>query len=298
MQAKQTILERFSGLSPTLQAAARYVVDHPNEVVIASMRSLADKAGIQPATLVRLAQQLGYSGWPELKLAFAEDLGLRAPGAGAASAASEPRDASAGAPAHDLLDAVFAAQRRNLEQTAARSSQALRAAAQVLQQAKTVHVAGFRGSFPIAYSLVYGYRLFRNSVHLIDGQSGGLTMQLRPIEAGDAVVSISFAPYSRESAQVAEAARVAGAKIVALTDSSTSPLALVADVPVLFSTQSPASFASACAAVALTEALLALLLDAAGEGGRRQLDRAARDLFDRGADLEPPAARRVGNGAD
>ena len=38
MSAKEQILERFDSLSPTLQRAARFVVDNPNEVVIGSMR--------------------------------------------------------------------------------------------------------------------------------------------------------------------------------------------------------------------------------------------------------------------
>ena len=74
MGAREQILDQFSALTPRMQAAARFIVDHPNEVVIASMRTLAEKAKAQPATLVRLAQQLGYAGWPELKSAFARDL--------------------------------------------------------------------------------------------------------------------------------------------------------------------------------------------------------------------------------
>ena len=59
MKATDLILDRFPSLSPQLQVAARFVVDHPNEVVIGSMRTLAERAQAQPATFVRLAQQLG-----------------------------------------------------------------------------------------------------------------------------------------------------------------------------------------------------------------------------------------------
>ncbi|MGH8788490.1 MAG: MurR/RpiR family transcriptional regulator [Cupriavidus necator] len=286
MQAKDLIVQHFPSLSPKLQAAARFVVDHPNEVVIASMRTLAERAQVQPSTLVRLAQQLGYGGWPELKSAFAEDLGLHAEryGQRAKSLAARGSDA-------DLLGEMFVAQRQNLDATEAQCATALREATKLLKRAKTVHVAGFRASFPIAYSLVYGYRLFRNSVHLIDGQSGGLEMQLRPIERQDAVVAISFAPYSRESVLVVEAAKAAGARVIALTDSSTSPLALAADVSVLFSAASPSFFPSVAAAVAVTEALLELLVADAGEPVAQQIDRAEQHLFDSGAYLEPPAKR-------
>jgi DNA-binding MurR/RpiR family transcriptional regulator len=46
--ARDLILERFPSLSPRLQAAARFIVDHPNEVVIGSMRALAERSGAPP----------------------------------------------------------------------------------------------------------------------------------------------------------------------------------------------------------------------------------------------------------
>ncbi|MBI3523564.1 MAG: MurR/RpiR family transcriptional regulator [Betaproteobacteria bacterium] len=288
MNAKELILERFDTLSRTLQAAARFVVDHPNEVVITSMRTLAERALVQPATLVRLAQRLGYAGWPELKDAFAADLGLHARGYGqrAKTLVGRAQDTA-------LIGEMFDALRRNLDVTEAESATTLRGAARLLRRARTVYVAGFRASLPVAYSLVYGYRLFRNEVRLIDSQCGGLEMQLRAIGSQDAVVVISFAPYSQESLVVINAAKAAGARIVALTDSSASPLALATDNPVLFAVDSPSFFPSVAAAVAATEALLELLVADAGEEAVRRIDDAEKYLFDSGAYLLPPRKRRT-----
>jgi DNA-binding MurR/RpiR family transcriptional regulator len=283
------ILDRFPSLSPTLQIAARFVVDHPNEVVTMSMRALAEHAPTQPATLVRLAQRLGFAGWPELKAGFVTDLGLQSDryGARAQSLAGRAHDAG-------LVGEMFKAQQANLNATGAASAKPLRAAARLLKQARAVHVAGFRASYPIAWSLAYGYRLFRPGVALIDGHAGGLEMQLRAIERGDAVVAASFAPYSREAMQVVDAARAAGARVVALTDSSASPLALAADVAVLFACASPSFFPSITAGVAATEALLELLVAQAGPTTAKRIDAAEQHLFDSGAYLQrPPRRRRV-----
>ncbi|HJV60426.1 MAG TPA: MurR/RpiR family transcriptional regulator [Albitalea sp.] len=288
MGAKQQILERFSTLSPKLQAAARFVVDHPNEVVIGSMRSLAERAGAQPATLVRLAQQLGYDGWPQLKAAFAAEMGLHREGYGERAKSLAARSGSA-----DLLGELLATQQRNLAASEAQNARSLPEAARLLRRARAVHVAGFRASFPMAYALVYGQRLFRHSVHLVDGQGGGLEMQLRAIERGDALVVISFAPYSREALVAIEAAKAAGARIVALTDSSASPLALAADVAVLFAAESPSFFPSVAAAMAMAEALLELLVADAGKEVARRIDRAEQQLFESGAYLQAPARRHA-----
>ena len=291
MGARELIIERFPSLSPTLQQAARFAVDHPNDVVIASMRTLAERAGVQPATLVRLAQQLGYAGWPELKDAFVADLGLHTERYGERAKSLSGRGPDAG-----LVDEMFTALHGNLEATKAQIRSTLRDAAKLLKRSRMVHVAGFRASYPVAYSLAYGYRLFRNSVALIDGLAAGLEMQARSIERQDAVVAISFAPYSRESMQVVDAARSAGARVIALTDSRASPLALAADVSILFTVDSPSFFPSVTSAVAAVETLLEVLVADAGEEIASKIDRAEQYLFDSGAYLQQPTKRSTSAG--
>jgi DNA-binding MurR/RpiR family transcriptional regulator len=76
--------------------------------------------------------------------------------------------------------------------------------------------------------------------------------------------------------QVAEAAKAAGCRIVALTDSAASPLALLADVTLLFTINSPSFFPSITAGMALTESLLELLASRAGKPGIKRIDQAER----------------------
>ena len=286
MNTRELIRSRFADLSPALQKGARFLVDHPNEVVVASMRSVAERAGVPPATLVRLAQQLGFDGWPGLKAGFVAELGLATDPYGSRAKSLVARRAD-----KTLVGEMFEAQRRNLDATQANSSGTLKQAAKILEQAHQVHIAGFRASFPIAHSLAYVYRLFRPTVQLIDAPAGGLEMQLRALAKGDAVIAISFAPYSREAMRVIDAARAAGCRVVAFTDSQASPLALAADTSVLFSVDSPSFFPSIAAGLAAAEALLEVLVAQAGAAGVRRIERAERDLFDSGAYLQPPRAR-------
>ncbi len=287
MQTKELILEQFPSLSPKMQEAARFIVDHPNEVVIASMRAVAERAGVQPATFVRLAQQLGYSGWPDLKAAFTEDLGLQSENYG-----SRAKNLATRSKKTQLLDELFFAQQDNLNTTRERCADALRSAVTALKNAQNVHIAGFRASFPIAYTLFYGYRLFRNSVQLVDGNSGGLEMQLRSVGKKDAIVVTSFAPYSREAMLVINAVKDTGARIIAITDSEASPLALVADVVLLFSIASPSFFPSIISGVALAEGILELLAVEAGQGGVKKLEQAERQLYESGVYLHARPHRK------
>lgn len=289
MSLRDTIRQRHAGLSPSLQQAAKFVIDRPNEVVTASMRTVAARSGVPPATLVRFAQQLGFEGWPALKEALAQDMGL-----GSEQYAPRARQLAGRARDQSLVGEMFDVHRHNLEQTERQSAVSLPRAARLLEQARHVHVAGFRACFPVAFSFVYVYRLFRPSVHLVDGQGGSLEMQLRAIAKGDALVVASFAPYSREALQAAEAARAAGAKVVALTDSEASPLSLLAHETVLFATQSPSFFPSIAAATAVAESLLELLASRAGAPGIERIEAAEQHLVRSGAYLQPVTPRKPG----
>jgi DNA-binding MurR/RpiR family transcriptional regulator len=178
---------------------------------------------------------------------------------------------------------MFEAHRRNLDATERHNAGSLHKAAAVIEKAGSVHAAGFRACFPVAFSFVYVYRLFRDDVHLVDGQGGSLEMQQRALKKGDALVVISFAPYSREALEVAEAARAAGCRIVAITDSAASPLSLLADETILFAIHSPSFFPSVTSGFAVTEALVKLLASRAGRTVVKRIERAEAQLCQTGA---------------
>jgi len=286
MSVSEDLRQRFTELSPAMQQVARYVLDHPNDVVTSSMRTVATRADSTPATLVRFAQHIGYAGWPQLKAVLTSEMGLgpEAYGVRARQLVGRVKDRT-------LTGEMFEVQRRNLETTQRQIDATLTSACALLEKAGAVHAAGFRACFPIAFSFVYVYRIFRDSVHLIDGQGGSLEMQHRALAKGDALVVISFAPYSREALQVAHAAKAAGCKILAVTDSVASPLSLLADETLLFAIRSPSFFPSIAAGVAVTEALLELLASRAGKSVVKRIDQAEAQLFESGAYLRTVGRR-------
>ena len=287
MGVQDDIRQRFNSLSPALQQVARHVLDHPNDVVTSSMRTVGTRAGSTPATLVRFAQHLGFAGWPQLKEAFAAEMGLGSDAYGerAKPLVGRARD-------HTLIGELFDVQRANLEATQRQNQSSLHRACALLEKAPAVHAAGFRACFPVAFSFVYVYRLFRPSVHLVDGQGGSLEMQQRAFAKGDALLVASFVPYSREA--LAGGRRRPGRPAAASSPSPTasaSPLSLLADETLLFAIRSPSFFPSVAAGLAVTEALLELLASRAGKPVVGRIDQAETQLFESGAYLMAPRLR-------
>lgn len=277
-QLAASIRARFAELSPQFQAGAAFLLDRPDEVAVLSMRKVAERAQIQPASLVRLSQVLGFPGWNELRDLCVARVRMRPE-----PLTARARSLVAGGKKDTLTHDLLIAQQQNLEATATHNERGVLQAARVLRKARHVHVAGFRSCYAVAFGLVYGYGLFRPSVSLLTGEAGTLEMQLRAITRDSATVVISFAPYSVEAARVAEAALEKGSRLIAITDSAVSPIALNADSALIFSHESPSFFPSLVAATALAESLVAQLLALEGGEAVEQLEMAERSLHAKGA---------------
>lgn len=272
--------QRFPDMSPQFQIGARRLIDFPADVPIQSMRRIAVSAGVQPATLVRLAQSLGYDGWAAMRQVFVHGL-HQAPRRYAAQAKEliERRHT------RSMLGRHIAAQAGNMNLLEDLNAQALPEAARLLARARHVHIAGFRASHAAAHTLHYLYRLFRNQVSLIRGDAGLLEMELRALAPADAVAIISFAPYSREALRVADAAHARGCGIVAICDSKVAPVAHHAAVTLRFPTHTPNFFPSSAAALVLVEALAGQLLGRSGRQAIEALGQAEEQLRSTGAYL-------------
>ncbi|MGE5615446.1 MAG: MurR/RpiR family transcriptional regulator [Bacillota bacterium] len=273
----ETVRSRFPVLSPEFRRAARFLTDHPDEVAVSSMREVARRAGVKPPTLVRFAQSLEFPGWPGLREVVVER--FRADSAYATRARAIVKRGAASQLASD----VFGAQRRDIEATESQSAALLPRVAKLLRDARTVHVAGFRASHAIAFGFAYLYRLFRPSVSLVVAEGGTLEMELRAIQPKDAVVVVSFAPYSREARLVAEAAKRVKCKLVAITDSLLAPIALAADETLLFTATSPSFFPSIVGGVSVAESLLGVIVAREGKRIVERIESAERQLFDLGS---------------
>lgn len=278
MNLRDNIVSYFNELSPELQRAAEFSLQNTNQLVVQSMRTFAMQAGVKPATLLRLSKRLGYNGWGELKDAFIDDIGLRND-----TYVSKAEKLVAAGIQPQLYDEMFQAHQTNLDFTHRENRQAMEQAVTLLDAADHVYICGFRASFPIAWSLFYVYRLFNRQVSLIDGLASNIEVFTRELTPQNCILITSFAPYSRESIDVLRAAQQSGSKIIAITDSPVSPLALAADCTLLFLIDSPSFFPSVVSGMGLAECLLAMLVSRHGRDAVSKIENAERYLIDSGA---------------
>lgn len=286
----QLLQSNYDALSPQLRQAARYILAHPEEVALTSMRRMASHAAVKPSTMVRLARAVGFEGFEEMREPYRR--WLRG-GEGAFEARARTLRARGADGAEGLLREIGEADAANLAATdAAGVHMAVLDAAEALVSAKRVFVLGLRSCFSLAHYFHYTCSMVGVETRLIDGHGGGFLDTLRGIGAGDVLLAFSFRPYSRETVKAVETAAEDGAQVIAVTDAAVSPLARPARHVMVVETASPNFFQSLVAPLAVTQQLLGAVVCRIGEDGLAALKDHERHLKQFDAYWQEPKRRR------
>ncbi|GGH32857.1 sugar isomerase (SIS) [Alsobacter metallidurans] len=227
---KLLLVSRRADLPRRLQQVAEFAVAHPDELAFGTAASIAELASVQPSTLVRFAKAVGYSGFSDLQSVFRHRLRDRWPDYGERLRTLHDAQPAAEDPARLMFGFAEAASAslQRMRQTVA--SEDLDAAVAILAGAETIYLVGMRRAFPVAAYLAYALPKLGIRSLLIDNVAHLGADQLAHVGPRDALVAISFSPYTPTTVELAAAAVARHAPVVALTDSPFSPLAELATV--------------------------------------------------------------------
>ena len=224
----QLIQQDYAGLSRQLKVIARYIERHRNQIGLVSIRDLANNCSVQPSAIIRFAKLFGFSGYSEMQRLFLQGLFERI----ALEDDYQNRIQRLIAKDHEnrstysimqeyIREAHVGLERLYHELDESVFNEAL----QALLNARSIWVVGFRRSFPVAAYLNYALQHTEKHIHWLDGAGAMQLRQINTIGPDDALIAISFEPYAQETVHVVQKAVIAGANVVALTDSRLSPIA-------------------------------------------------------------------------
>ena len=287
---RERLESRFPKFSPQLQRAARYVLEHPEEIALNSMRGIAGKAGVAPTTMVRLAREVGLASYEEFRAPFS--IWLRGRQHSFTERVRELRQRARRSKAAAVMSEIMSADVADLQETYASLGEAkLAAAERLLIAAPRIFVVGVRSLYPVAFLFHYACRMFRDNTILLTGQGGSFADELRRVEKGDVILAIGYEPYSRDMMRAVEFAAELGGKVLAITDSSISPLARAAALSLVVKANGPSVFPSIVPALSVAQALVALLLARSGKDALQRIASSDRQLRGLGIFIEDGSAR-------
>ncbi|RCW78673.1 MurR/RpiR family transcriptional regulator [Paracoccus lutimaris] len=221
------IHDRHDGMSKTYQRISVYLTQNPNDVAVHSVNAIAERCGIHASSFVRFAQSLGYKGFKELQALFQRRLATAAPGFEARVKALETELSAAPERSEkgflrDLVVRDIASLQLLLDEIDDRD---LATAADLLFKAEVVYLLGQLRSAPVVDLLRYVLTMLGKRCVLLDAGGGLATHMARSIGKRDVLLAVSFRFYANEVVNIVEEAGQRGTDIVAISDSTLSPLA-------------------------------------------------------------------------
>lgn len=254
------VAARADGLPKRLRQCADFVARNPDRVAVSTVAELALMAEVQPSAVMRFCQDLGFSGFSQMQKLFRDEYARKWPDY--ATRLQNLRTAGARRPEMLLAEFVEAG-RTSLENLMTTVDAAmLDRAVGVLAEAPLIHLVGYRRAFPVASYLAYA--LEKMAIPCVLHTGVGLLPTGHALRRREAVLAITFAPYSAETLAFVETARANGHPVIAITDSLSSPLQRLKVIPLLVSEVDVGAFRALSATFALAVTLAVAL------GARRE----------------------------
>ncbi|MDF3005798.1 MAG: transcriptional regulator, RpiR family [Oscillospiraceae bacterium] len=257
-------------LSKGQKQIARYIVEHYDKAAFMTAARLGQAVGVSESTVVRFASELGYDGYPQLQRSLQELIRNRLTTVQRMElTGTQIGDA-------DILNRVLTMDidkiRRTLEEV---SREEFSATVDSLLTARTIYILGIRSSASLASFLAFYFNHVFDNVRLVTSAStSDVFEQLLNLGKGDVFIGISFPRYSKRTLAAMNFAQERQATTVAITDSSLSPIAELANLH-LYARSEMASFVDSLVAPL---SLLNALIIAVGIKRREETSRAYSEL--------------------
>lgn len=231
---------------------ANYIEEHYDTAAFMTAAKLGKTVGVSESTVVRFANELGYSGYPKLQKAMQEMIRDKL------TSVQRIDVTSTRIGNNHVLDAIMNQDiekiRRTLEET---SHEDFEKAVKSIVNAKRIYVFGVRSTASLAQFLGYYLSLIFDNVRVITDTSKTHTYeQLFRIGKDDVMIGISFPRYSTMAVEAMSLARQRGANSIAITDSMVSPLVSAADEVLLARSDMASVVDSLVAPLSLINALI------------------------------------------
>lgn len=216
------IKEMIPTLSKSEQQVARYIIDHPEEVITLSVAALAEAAEVSDPTVVRACRSLGFTGYQDLKVTLTQSI--------VTPLQSVHEEIAPNDSMQTIITKIFNSTIHTLNYTHDTLVPAdLQKAADMLASARRIYIFGLGASGPIASDLQHKLlRLGFDASVYVDAHLQAIATAY--VGKDDIIVAISHSGSSRIVMSNLRHAHKNGAKIIGITSIGRSPLSKLADV--------------------------------------------------------------------
>ena len=183
---------------------------------------ISEKANVNPSTLVRFAKAIGYEGFSDMQAVFQESMHhLSQPYTQRIQQLGDGQETQQSVLQRFTNAANTSIGKLNLEA----SQSAISQISKQLAKARTIYIAGRGRATPVTTYLQYTFVKMGMQAVLLDGIASTITDKARLIRSDEALIAVSFTPYTANTHEVVDICVKQKVPVVALTDSVLSPIA-------------------------------------------------------------------------
>ena len=250
-----TIQNEMSTFSRGQKQIANFILESYDKAAFMTASKLGKTVNVSESTVVRFAAELGFEGYPQMQAAMQETVRVRMTTVQRMEAVNDRFREG------EILDTVLTADAEKIRATLETiDREAFRRSAELILHARNIYLMGMRSSAILAEFLNYYFGLLFDNVRLIRPASGSEIFEhLMKVHEDDVVIAISFPRYTTGIVNAVEYVSTTGAKVIAITDSTSSPLVPYA-TEILIAKSEMASFVdSLVAPMSIVNALVAYI---------------------------------------
>ncbi len=204
---------------------AKYIIEHYDKAAFMTAAKLGEVVGVSESTVVRFASEIGFEGYPKLQKNLQELIRNKLTSVQRIEITSTKIGDKA------ILKSVLQSDMDKLRVSIDEiDEESFAGAVETIMKAKNIYILGTRTAYSLANFLGFYLNLMFPNVKVLNTTSASDTFeQIFRVDENDVMIGISFPRYSRKTINALQYASDRGSKIIAITDSSLSPIAKEAD---------------------------------------------------------------------
>lgn len=216
---------RLPTFSKGQKLISAYILNNYDKAAYMTAAKLGSIVNVSESTVVRFAIELGFEGYPELQHALQEMVRTKL----TSVQRMEVTNSLIGD--GDVLGKVLLSDADKIKRTLEEiNREDFFGAVDDIASASNIYVMGARSSASLAGFLSHNLGMIFDSVKLVQTSSSDeMFEQMLNVGEGDVLIAISFPRYSKKIIHAVNYAKSKGARVIAITDSQTSPIAMLAD---------------------------------------------------------------------
>ena len=201
-----------------------YILKHYDKAAFMTAAKLGTSVGVSESTVVRFANELGFSGYPKLQKALQELIKNKL------TTVQRIELSNDFITQENALKGVLKADMENIRATLEKiNHKTFEDIVNSLFEARKIYIIGLRSSAALAEFLAFHLNLILDNVKVVAYGVSDIFEQMLYVNEQDIVIGIGFPRYTTRTIEALAFAKSKNANVVAITDSLLSPLATRAD---------------------------------------------------------------------